>query len=341
MKHFLYMCMFIISGALPILSPARADTPPTSEAVIVMFHRFGQDTHPSTNVTLEQVRNFIAYIQDNGFTVRPLQQVVSAIQNGDRLPPKTVAITIDDAYKSIYTYAYPLFKDANFPFTVFLSSREMGFGNFLSWEQVAEMAQNGADFQAHTHSHPHMTQLSIAQNIEEIQKNIQLIEKHTGIRPTLFAYPYGEANTDIINTVKNMGFTAGFSQHSGVFNATSDMFYIPRFSLNERYATPQRIQQVLNARAFPITSFTPTNPQIDTINPPKIQFTVANNIASLHNMGCFYNGTAKMQTHIEYPTVTLTFDTPFTVGRHRINCTAPHPDNRGYRWLGMQFVVDE
>ena len=335
---------YIISVVLCVIGvhffPAYAAAVNTqSGAVIVMFHRFGQNTHPSTNVTLQQLNTFVSYIQNNGFSVRPLSQVVTAVQNGDSVPAKTVVITIDDAYKSIYTYAYPLFKRAGFPFTVFLSSREIGGKNFLSWQQVSEMAADGVEFQAHTHTHAHMPQRTTEQNIADIDTNVKLIEKYTGIKPTLFAYPYGEASTDTIDTVKNMGFRAGFSQHSGVFTPTGDMFYIPRFSLNEKYATTERIKLVLNARPFAVTAFSPNNPHIDKNNPPVIHFSVPESLKSVHNINCFYNGVAKMTTNKTYPTVTLTFDQPFGSGRHRINCTARHPDGRGYRWLGMQYVV--
>lgn len=335
LKRLIYIVLSGLSmGTMPMASPQNA----TNEAVIVLLHRFAQTTHPSTNITAEQLKNFIAYMQDNAFNVLPLSDVVHAVQTHTPLREKTVVITIDDAYKSVYTHAYPAFKQAGFPFTVFLSSREVGGKNFLSWDQVSEMAKNGVDFQAHTHSHPKLQKLPTAEVIKEIKTNVALITKHTGTKPRLFAYPYGEASTDVINTVKNMGFQAGFSQHSGVFNATSDMFYIPRFSLNERYATGERIRLILNARAFPVQQFIPNNPHITATNPPTIQFSVSPAVKTINNVNCFYNGTGTLTIKKHYPTVTLTFDTPFNTGRTRINCTARHPDNRGYRWLGMQYV---
>lgn len=333
--RFLRIYIGILMGIAPTMANA---TDAQNEAVITVFHRFAQSTRPSTNITAAQLKNFVAYIQNNGFSVLPLSVVVESVQNNTLLPEKTVVITIDDAYKSIYTHAYPIFKDAGFPFTVFLSSREVGGKNFLSWSEVSKMAKNGVSFQAHTHTHPKLQQIPIAETIMEITTNVALITKHTGIKPTLFAYPYGEASTAVMKAVKNMGFTAGFSQHSGVFNATSDMFYIPRFSLNERYATPDRIRLILNARMFPVKQFAPNNPHITDTNPPTVTFSVSPDIKTVNNINCFYDGNGTITMKKSYPTITLTFDKPFNTGRTRINCTARHPDNRGYRWLGMQYV---
>lgn len=322
-----------------LVSPIWANTATKpNEAVIVMFHKFGVDTSPSTNIRMEQLHAFVKYIKQEGFTVLPLTQVVEYMQDNTPLPEKTVVITIDDAHKSLYTHAYPVFKEAKFPFTVFLSSREVGLGNFLSWDNITEMAQHGVDFQAHTHTHPHMQTLSADEVVKEITTNVDLITKHTGIKPTIFAYPYGEASTDVIHQVKTLGFKAGFSQHSGVFNKTSNMFYAPRFSINERYGTLNRLKLVLNARAFPITQYSPINPYITDDNPPTISLTVAPSIKNLHSVNCFFNGRAKMHTTKNAPHIVLSFDAPFTKGRSRINCTIPHPDGRGYGWFGLQYV---
>ena len=72
-----------------------------SYASVIMYHRFGEDRYPSTNTTIEQLEAHIAYLQDGNYNIMPLQEII-IFQSGQTVPDKTVAITIDDAYLSVY-----------------------------------------------------------------------------------------------------------------------------------------------------------------------------------------------------------------------------------------------
>ena len=56
------------------------------EAVVLMYHRFGDDRHPSTNIRVEQLEAQLDYLVDHGFTVVPLADVVAAISGDGNLP---------------------------------------------------------------------------------------------------------------------------------------------------------------------------------------------------------------------------------------------------------------
>ena len=90
---------FILSRALlaftSVLFAAPALAQDTS-AVVLMYHRFGEAKYPNTNSTLEQLDAHIAYLQANDFKVLPLPEVDAALKARKPLPPKAVAITIDD-----------------------------------------------------------------------------------------------------------------------------------------------------------------------------------------------------------------------------------------------------
>ena len=64
----------LVAGALP----ARA----ADSAVVLIYHRFGEDAHPSTNVRLEQFERQIALLREGGFTVLPLAEIVTSIRSG-------------------------------------------------------------------------------------------------------------------------------------------------------------------------------------------------------------------------------------------------------------------
>ena len=76
---------------------------------------------------------------------------------------------------------------------------------------------------------------NIDANIHDFKNLHKIFLKEIGKIPSLFAYPYGEADEKIINILKEYKYKVAFGQHSGVINDTSNLYYLPRFSLNERY----------------------------------------------------------------------------------------------------------
>ena len=78
-----------------------------------------------------------------------------------------------------------------------------------------------------------MPELETEKLKNEIEKSNMIFLKELGEIPDFFAYPYGEANTEIIKLLKNYKFKVAFGQHSGVVNEISNFYYLPRFSLNE------------------------------------------------------------------------------------------------------------
>ena len=71
-------------------------------ATVIMYHRFGESRYPSTNVTIEQFESHLEFIRQGNYTVMPLIKIIEALKSGGEINDKTVAITIDDAYLSVY-----------------------------------------------------------------------------------------------------------------------------------------------------------------------------------------------------------------------------------------------
>src|SRR3546814_10430794 len=87
-----------------------------------MYHRFGEHKAAATNITLQQFAAHIAELTSGRYSVLPLPEIVAALREGRPLPDRTVAITIDDAYLSVYREAWPMLKAAGLPFTLFAAT---------------------------------------------------------------------------------------------------------------------------------------------------------------------------------------------------------------------------
>lgn len=154
-------------------------------AIILMYHRFGENRFPSTNIRLEQLENHIKELTSGPYTVLPVPEIVAALRAGRELPDRTIGITVDDGYLSIYREAYPRFKEAEIPFTVFVSTDpiDRGFSGFMTWDQIREIRDNGVTIGAHTATHLHMPANSLARNQEDMARSIARLEEELGSVP--------------------------------------------------------------------------------------------------------------------------------------------------------------
>lgn len=75
-------------------------------------------------------------------------------------------------------------------------------------EAVKKIAEAGHEIGNHSDTHPHVNNLSLEKNREEIQKCSQKIEQITGKKTTLYRGPYGEYNDTVIKAAKSQDHTA-------------------------------------------------------------------------------------------------------------------------------------
>ena len=320
---------------LSLSGPAGA----ADSAVILMYHRFGESAFPSTNIRLAQFEAHIAELASGPYTVMSVPDIVAAIREGRELPDRTVGITIDDGYRSIYTEAWPRLRRAGFPFTVFVSTDpvDRGFSDFMDWEQVRELHEAGVTIGGHTATHLHMAANSVERNESDLALSNARYVSELGAVPELFAYPFGEASTRVERIVRDAGSATAFGQHSGPSDASADPYYMPRFALNEAFGDMDRFRLVTNALSIPHTAMTPANPTL-TQNPPIFGFTRAADSPPIKGLACYAADQGQVRVEEIGPRIEVRMDDPFPTGRARINCTGLGPDGR-WHWLGMQYYV--
>ena len=308
-------------------------------AVILMYHRFGEDTIPSTNIRLEQFDRHLEILASGDYNVWPLGKIVTHLQKKQPLPDRTVGISIDDAYFSVYAEAWPRLKEKGFPFTLFVATDPVDRNQrgYMSWAQIRELQDAGAEIGSQTASHPHMYRLGAAENAAELAKSNDRFLTEIGIRPRLFAYPYGEYSLSVIAEVKAAGFTVAFGQNSGVAHGYDGFFELPRFAMNEQYGTEDRLRLAINGLPLKVSQILPEDVLIDQ-NPPAFGFTLAPDLTETEQLNCFNSTYSSLDITRFGQRVEVRFPGPLPAGRARVNCTMPASDGR-WRWFGKQFIV--
>ncbi|MCC6207047.1 MAG: polysaccharide deacetylase family protein [Gammaproteobacteria bacterium] len=325
--------------ALLFCADAAAGTP--ASAVVFMYHRFGETAYPATNIRLEQFDQHLEHLAAAGYQVWPLQRIADRLRDGGEIPDRTVAITVDDAYLSVYAEAWPRLKRRGWPFTVFVSTDviDQRLPAYMSWAQMREMSRDGVVFANHSSRHDYLVRRNKGEDEEawrarvkaDIEHAQQRLTKELGAAPMLFAYPYGEYDDPLAELVRGLGFTA-FGQQSGALGRWSDPRALPRFPMAEAYADPAGFRGKAAALALPVRAVEPWDPVIAGAAPPLMRITVASRPedgdARLDALRCFDQGGEDIRVERIGQDGN---DAVFAVraarglppGRSRYNCTAP------------------
>lgn len=311
-------------------------------ASVIMYHRFGEDKYSSTNIMIEQFKEHLAELKNGQYTVLPLNEIVDRLEKGDSLPDRTVAITIDDAYRSVYEVAWPMLKEAGLPFTVFVAPEGLDkqYPDYMSWNQLRDLRDGGVHIGHHSYSHAHLPALSADEILTDINKASERFQAELGFVPAIFAYPYGEYGDDVKSVIRKAGFKAAFGQQSGVAYSGFDRLELPRFAMSENYGGIGRFRLAANALPLRVKDVTPSDNVLKR-NPPNFGFTIAEDYGNLNGLSCFSSNQTGGAVPIEKigdSRIEIRLSSAFKPGRGRINCTLLGPDRR-WRWFGSLFYI--
>lgn len=324
-----------LAAAFILLACSSAQA--AEHAIVVMYHRFGESAFPTTSIRLDQFEAHLRHLKDGGYHVMKLSDVADALKNGKELPEKAVAITIDDAYQSVYREAWPRLKAYGFPLTLFVTTKDVDGGAkvYLTWDQLREMAKAGVEIGNHSLTHPHMADLKPVDVATEFARSQQRFKDELGFAPSLMAYPYGEASLAVIEEAKKAGFPIGFGQHSGVAYIGAPLYYLPRFALNEHYGDLDRFKRTVDALPLVVASIEPADPA-PRPSPGKFVLTLKDEPPK--GLHCFTADGTPATIESEGRKATVTLPKAFLQGRGRLSCTAPAGNSR-WRWFGHQVVI--
>ncbi|MEQ8515183.1 MAG: polysaccharide deacetylase family protein [Chromatocurvus sp.] len=336
-----------------LLGMAAAAATAAEHGVILMYHHVDEATPASTSVTPAQFRRHLDYIEDNGFVVVPLPELLAGVYGGGDVVDNAVAITFDDAYESVYLEALPELKSRNMPFTVFVATAavDQNHDTSLSWEQLRQIAASGiATFGAHSVTHEHLlrgsehgvTSAWTARVSAEIDDSVERLEKQLpGVAIHSFAYPFGEYSSALQDLLASRGLY-GLAQRSGALGPLTPPTAIPRFPMATGYDSTERLATALNARPLPVEPVAAGDALLaeGSALPGTLRFRLAADGPYRRNaLACYSIGgeTLKVDQAADEFTVAVP---RLRAGRNKINCTAPSAARQGeFFWYSHQWIL--
>ena len=230
----------------------------TAQTIIFCYHLLVDKVrYPGTEITPAAFEAQMKELKDRGITVISMQDLLAWKRGEKNIPPRCAVITFDDGYKSQYEVAWPILKKYGYPFTMFIYTEgvrggALGGGGAITWEQLADMRDNGVDIEAHSATHQDLreghtitlaspggkktrTKLTGPQYEQWVQNEVvgskQLLEQRLGIKVNCFAVPFGSYNEHVKEIARGAGYEAMFTVYGQPITFTSPLDSIGRYAI--------------------------------------------------------------------------------------------------------------
>jgi len=312
--------------------------------ISLMYHRFEENKYPSTNIKMNDFKNHLKIIKGNKIKfVNPKKFEEELINNKKQ---RKVLLTIDDGFSSFYDNAWPILKKEKIPFILFISTREVGLFNYMTWDQIREIEQEDfVEIGNHSHTHEYLADENGEIITADIKKSIKIFKKELGKNSDFFSYPFGEYSLEFKSIIKSLGFKYAFGQHSGVMDETKDFYEFPRYPINEKYGEIKRFNSLIKTLPLKYKKIFPEEKYLlKNKNPPEVRIDFYENIKNLKSITCYSNeGDKWRQSNIKFDndnSLIINIGEKFVGERGRINCSLRDPSGF-WRWFGLQFVISE
>jgi peptidoglycan/xylan/chitin deacetylase (PgdA/CDA1 family) len=318
---------------------AHAQAGAGESAVVLAYQRFGQGTSPSSRVRVNQFEAQIKELTNGRYTVMSLPEILESLQTGAKLPNRTIGITVDGAFRSVYEEAWPRLKAAGLPFTLFVTTDplDQGLPAYMTWDQVRELRDGGVSLGIHTAAYLRASRAAPDAFRADLERALASFEAAIGERPELFSYPNGEMSLAVGRMLADAGVKAAFGYHSGALNPRNDVMHMPRFPIVENYADEKPFKLRVNSLALPVLDVVPADPMVAPADGSKFGFTVDPAVGRIRGINCFHSSFGQLEVkEIAERRFEAKLAGPAPKGAWRINCTMPTGGMR-YRWFGMQY----
>ena len=244
-----------VAAAPPKITKPVVDQ--TAQVLIFCYHRLvDKIRYPGTEITPAAFEAQMKELKDRGITVISLQDLLAWKRGEKSIPPRCAVVTFDDGWKSQYEVAWPIMKKYGYPFTMFIYTEgvrggSLGGGEAITWEQLADMRDNGVDIEGHSATHQDLreghtitlisggkrtrTKVTGPQYEEWMQNEVvgskQLLEQRLGIKVNCFAVPFGNYNEHVKEIARKSGYEAMFTVYGQPITFTSPLDSIGRYAI--------------------------------------------------------------------------------------------------------------
>lgn len=275
------ICLVLATGMIGGILYRKAESAITSAQVsqtamqlpVIMYHHLSENPAKLGDYTVspEQFEADLREIQRLGYTAISVGQLCDYFEGKCTLPEKSVLITFDDGYYSVYVYAYPLLKEYGMQAACFVlgyytqmysdgEKQNIAYAH-MTWEQLDEMQRSGLiTVGSHTYNLHKLrgegARYGISINageseevycdavLEDLCTLSDAMYENLGFKPDTFAYPFGAICKQSYAVLEQMGFKIAFTCEEKVNcicpdTDTDSPILLGRFNRASKYTTEE------------------------------------------------------------------------------------------------------
>lgn len=248
---------------------------------ILVYHHIDETPGPRT-LSPAQFESHLQMLRDQGYYILHPEEFESYLEGWMDIPDRSVLITVDDGYDSLYTRGLPLLRKYRAPAMAFVVTRffddptKGAYTPHLSREQARELVASGLlSLQSHsddghalmyddasqTTMHPRLIGPGYLPGLDRQETGEEYLQRirddlarsrrellQVGMKPwqlTHFAFPYGASNAQLVETASSLGFRYFYSTALGLAQKGESLTSIPRINVGETYMSADRLRAEL------------------------------------------------------------------------------------------------
>lgn len=197
----------------------------TKTLAILSYHKIGRspDNWESWFYIPEEI--FVGQlksIKEQGWQVINISDFLQGLKDPQYLPERAMLLTFDDGYQSLCDVALPWLQRFAFPAIVFVPTDHIGGKNIFDsgvepeeticdWDHLRELERSGVSVQSHSASHRWFSHMNPTEQMMELVRSKEMLERNLGNRVEILAFPYGDSGNDpqeVRGMLKKAGYRA-------------------------------------------------------------------------------------------------------------------------------------
>ena len=201
-----------------------------SDVVVLCYHAVSEDWPAALSIKPDALERQLTFLSRRGYRGVPASEAL------ERPSGRLVAITFDDAYRSVLEVAKPILDRLGMRASVYVPTdwpdrdgpmKWPGIAHWaggphehelacLSWDELGGLADAGWEVGSHTCSHPRLAELTDHREISaELERSREVCETRLGRTCRSIAYPYGSYDERVVDAAGAAGYEFGLTLPEG------------------------------------------------------------------------------------------------------------------------------
>jgi len=193
-----------------------------TDQIVLCYHALSPTWEAALSITPADFERQVSLLLARGYRGVTFSEATRA-----RPGARVMAVTFDDAYRSVIELGLPILERHGVPATVFAptdfigSERPMSWEGIdrwlggphadeltpMSWAELRTLAGAGWEIGSHTGSHPRLTRIDGNRLADELLRSKAACEQHLDSPCASLAYPYGDVDARVVAATEQAGYS--------------------------------------------------------------------------------------------------------------------------------------